>query len=342
MMVRRTRRRTGGPAICFGIMLAAGLSACDSIAHAPVAAYRSLSGLDKNDPDPAVAPFTANLDKAEGAGYGNLASVPPPPTVATTLAERQTLAENLSGARTSTEATDSAGTPGSPASGPVPPPPPVPPSIAAPKVADLPPTQKPATPVPPLRKMDEPPVPLPPESTLQAPQIAHPPGVEPARPAPAQGHPAAMPQPAPSTLPPAAIQSGNPEPAPPQAVLPEAQPSSQAAAMPPPRLPPAAMTVASLDMPPGLAAVGSADQPRLAAVVAQYRANPRSVRIVAYAEPGVGGAEQLNAFRAALDRAQAVAKELTAAGIPAKQIQTEAAPASATAPAGRVDVQLLQ
>jgi hypothetical protein len=338
MMVRRTRRRTGGQAIWLGIVLAAALTGCNG----PIEAYRSLSGMDKNDPDPATAPFTANLDKAESGGYPNLATVPPLPTMAMTVAERQKLAENLAGERTSTEAKDAAGTPGSPVSGPVPPRPPIPPSIAAPEIAALPPQPKPETPVPPMRKMDEPPALQPPESTLQTPQIADVPGAEPSRPAPAQGHPAAMPQAASSALPPAAIQSGNPQPAPPTAVLPEARPSPEAAAMPPPRLPPTATTVASLDMPPGLPVFGSAEQARLAGIVAQYQANPRNVRVVAYAEPGVGSAEQLNAFRSALDRAQAVAKELTDDGIPAGKIQTEASPSSATAPAGRVDVQLLQ
>jgi len=319
-------------------MLAAALMGCNG----PIEAYRSLSGIDKNDPDPATAPFTANLDKAEGGGYPNLATVPSPPTLAMTVAERQKLAQNLAGERTSTEAKDAAGTPGSPVNGPVPPRPPIPPSIAAPEIAALPPPPKPETPVPPMRKADEPPAPQPPESTLQPPQIANVPGVESSRPAPAQGHPAAMPQPAPSALPPEAVQSGNPRPAPPQAALPQAKPSPEAAAMPPARLPPAATTVASLDMPPGLPVFGGVEQARLAGIVAQYQANPRNVRVVAYAEPGVGSAEQLNAFRSALDRAQAVAKELTQAGIPAGKIQTEAAPSSAIAPAGRVEVQLLQ
>ena len=66
------------------------------------------------------------------------------------------------------------------------------------------------------------------------------------------------------------------------------------------------------------------------------------MRVVAYAAPGVGSAEQLNAFRAALDRAQLIAKELTDAGVPASKIQTEAAPSGATDPPGRIEVQLLQ
>ena len=101
------------------------------------------------------------------------------------------------------------------------------------------------------------------------------------------------------------------------------------------------ITVASLDVTPGTAALGGDMRPRLADVVAQYKDKTRTVRIVSYAAPGTGGAEQLNSFRSALDRAQIVAKELTDAGIPANRIQTEAAPSSASAPAGRIEVQLL-
>jgi hypothetical protein len=57
--------------------------------------------------------------------------------------------------------------------------------------------------------------------------------------------------------------------------------------------------------------------------------------------PGVGGAEQLNNFRAALDRAQLIAKALGETGIPANKIQTEASPAMPSAPTGRIDIQLL-
>jgi len=324
------------------LALAVGLSGCDAVVDPPLQAYRSLIGLSKNDPDPATAPYNANLEQAETGPYANLASVPPPPTVASTVAERQKLAESLASARTSTEAKDAGGLPGAPASGPVPPPPPIPPSIAAPEMAALPPTPAPETPIPPMRQMDEPPLPVAPETTMQAPQIGNVPGVEPPRPPAPQGRPSGMPQPAPSSLPPAAVKSGNPQPAPPPATLPEAKPEPAVAALPPPKLPPTPMIVASLDVPPGAAAIGADERSRLAQVVTQYQQKPRMVRVVAYAAPGVGSAEQLNAFRTALDRAQVVAKELTDAGIPANKIQTEASPSSATAPTGRVEVQLLQ
>src|SRR6266705_1522461 len=71
---------------------------------APVDAWRSLSGVDKNDPDPQTAPFTGNLAAGEAAPYPNLASVPPPPTRATTTAERQKLTQSLIADRSAAEA----------------------------------------------------------------------------------------------------------------------------------------------------------------------------------------------------------------------------------------------
>jgi len=293
--------------------------------------------MNKNDPDPSTALFTENLDKAETGSYPNLASVPPPPIVDTTLADRQKLAQNLTSTRTATEANGGTANPG-----PVPPPPAIPASIAAPQLAAIPPAREPQpTPVPPMRPQDEPPTPQPRNSTLQTPTIANLPGVEAARPAPPPGHPAAMPQPAPSALPQAALQSGNPQPAPPTATLPPPQLSPQVAAMPPPKLPPVPVTVASLDIPAGSAGLPGDTQSRLTDVVARYKAKPGIVRIISYAAPGTGGAEQLNSFRGALDRAQIVAKQLAGAGIPSDKIQTQAAPSSDNTPAGRIDIQLL-
>jgi hypothetical protein len=150
-----------------------------------------------------------------------------------------------------------------------------------------------------------------------------------------------MPVPASSQLPPATIQSANPQPMPPPAVLPPPQVSAEVAARPAPRLPPAPITVASLDLPPSATALTAAEEARVAGIVARYKDNPGIVRIVAYAAAATGSAEQLNSFRAALDRAQLVAKALGDAGIPLKQIQTQGAPSTPSAPTGRIDVQLL-
>lgn len=79
------------------------------------------------------------------------------------------------------------------------------------------------------------------------------------------------------------------------------------------------------------------DRARVAQVAATYREKAGTVRIVAYTSAGAPGVEQLNSYRAALDRAQLVAAALKDAGVPANKIQSEATPGTA----GRVDVQLL-
>ncbi|HVH78233.1 MAG TPA: hypothetical protein VM782_02485 [Stellaceae bacterium] len=294
--------------------------------------------MNKNDPDPATAPFSGNLEKAETGTYPNLASVPVPPMIASTTAERQKLATDLTSTRTTMQANGGTASPGA-----VPPPPAIPPSIAAPEMTSLPgvPLAPPKTPLPALRPMDEPPAPQPPNTTLQVPGVGNVPLVEKSRSGPPPGQPSTIPQPASSALPSAVVQSGNPQPSPPVATLPPPQLPPQVAALPPPKLPPVPVTVASLDVAPGAAALAIDMRPRLADVVKQYKERPRTVRVVSYAAPAVGGAEQLNSFRSALDRAQIVAKELADAGIPAKQIQTEASPSVPTAPTGRIEVQLL-
>jgi outer membrane protein OmpA-like peptidoglycan-associated protein len=65
--------------------------------------YRSIGGLDRNDPDPAVTPYTVNLAAGETADYPNLATVPPPPVVTTSLAERDQMAKSLIADRVSAE-----------------------------------------------------------------------------------------------------------------------------------------------------------------------------------------------------------------------------------------------
>ena len=335
MGLRRARRPCGGPALWLtGLLLATGVAGCNGA----IETYRSVSGMNKNDPDPAHTPYTENLEKAEAGSYPNLADVPPIPTIASTASERQKLAQDLSGVRTSAEANGGTANPG-----PVPPPPPIPPGFAAvvPASPPPPPSEKPGQNGPPRRAMDEPPTPSPPNATLQTPAIATLPGIEASRPAPAPGHPSAMPRPAPSAMAAATLQSANPHPTPPPASLPPPQVEPQVAALPPPKLPPVPTTVASFDFAPGANQLPGDAPSRLAPVVAQYKEKPRTVRIVAYAQPGTGGAEQLNSFRGALDRAQLVSKALADAGIPPKQIQTEASPATTSVPPGRIEVQLL-
>src|ERR1051326_9151162 len=82
---------------CFALAIA--LSGCGAIDT-----WRSVSGVAKNDPDPQTALFAGNLAASEAAPYPNLASVPPPPTRATTAAERQKLAASLVADRAAAEA----------------------------------------------------------------------------------------------------------------------------------------------------------------------------------------------------------------------------------------------
>ena len=67
------------------------------------------------------------------------------------------------------------------------------------------------------------------------------------------------------------------------------------------------------------------DRQTLETVLPVYQQNPGKVRIVGYAGAGSGAVEQMNSYRTALDRAQAVAAALTKAGIPSDKIQVEAA-----------------
>ena len=82
------------------------------------------------------------------------------------------------------------------------------------------------------------------------------------------------------------------------------------------------------------------DRQILEKVVPLYQQNPGKVRVVGYAGAGSGAAEQLNSFRAALDRAQAVAAALTQAGIPSDKIAVEAAPSGSGSVESRAEVLL--
>jgi outer membrane protein OmpA-like peptidoglycan-associated protein len=86
--------------------------------------------------------------------------------------------------------------------------------------------------------------------------------------------------------------------------------------------------------------LSDADRQTIEKVVPLYQQNPGKVRVVGYAGAGSGAAEQLNSFRAALDRAQVVAAALTTAGIPSDKIAVEAAPSGADPVEGRAEVLL--
>jgi outer membrane protein OmpA-like peptidoglycan-associated protein len=106
---------------------------------------------------------------------------------------------------------------------------------------------------------------------------------------------------------------------------------------------PAAATgtpVAEINFAADATSLSDEDRQTLGKVVPLYQEHPGKVRIVGYAGAGGGAAEQLNSFRAALDRAQAVAAALTKAGIPADKIAVEAAPSGVGSVENRAEVLL--
>ncbi|MBV8934471.1 MAG: OmpA family protein [Alphaproteobacteria bacterium] len=196
-----------------------------------------------------------------------------------------------------------------------------------------------------LRKQGEPPEPAPMESSLEVPQARatpEPEQIQPAPPAP-QLPPtpkvAAAPTPlpgglaaggalAPIPLPQAKSAAGyEPPPAvpevPPPAPTQTAEGSrSKSGAKAPPR---AGTPVAEIKFSTDSTALTDKDRQTLETVLPAYQQNPGKVRVVGYAGAGSGAAEQLDKYRTALDRAQAVAAALTKAGIPSDKIQVEAA-----------------
>jgi outer membrane protein OmpA-like peptidoglycan-associated protein len=204
----------------------------------------------------------------------------------------------------------------------------------------------------------QPPEPGPMESSLQSPQIAslpQPQQNQPAPPAPGELSMPAAPgtakaaaagahlpaPPAPQPMP-AAIGSAQFQPAPPPPKLAPAAPirTATAAGKPAkPAPPPIAFTkVADIAFPGDKTNLSEADRRTLDNVLPRYRTKPGLVRVVGYAGIGASAAEQLSSYRTALDRAQAVAKGLAQAGIPATKIAVEAAPTGADAGPGRAEI----
>ena len=377
MVLRGARcRGWGGPgwpaAKLAGLALMLGLVACS-----PIESYRSLTGVARNDPDPATAPFTQNLAAGEVMGYPNLATVPPPPTRATSAAERQKLTQTLIAERTETQSDAIKGVP------PAPPPTVVPPSgksigssaakptgetaspiaaTAAALVAATPAAQpaaspsvapsaapvpaKTAHPMPELghRPARQPAEPPPRESSLQMPQVSAVPEPEKPRPPlpPPQlpgSPPIAAVSPAP---PPETAVAGMPVPPPPVPVIADAPPPSSV--KPLARRPAAPTLVAALELPGTPPRIDDDARAQIQRVAALYNEQPRPVRVVAYAAaavPGAPGGEPLAGYHAALERAQAVAAALRAAGIPADKVQAEASPAAGASPPERIEIQMM-
>jgi outer membrane protein OmpA-like peptidoglycan-associated protein len=135
------------------------------------------------------------------------------------------------------------------------------------------------------------------------------------------------------------------QPPPPAPELPPLPPNRSAAAAPgkggqKPPAPTISVPVAEIRFGGGSTSLTDADRQALATVVPLYQQNPGKVRIVGYAGAGGGAVEQLNSYRAALDRAQAVAAALTQAGIPSDKIQAEAAPTGTSSGESRAEILL--
>jgi outer membrane protein OmpA-like peptidoglycan-associated protein len=217
----------------------------------------------------------------------------------------------------------------------------------------------PAEPEQGLRKQGEPPEPGPMESSLEVPQARATPEPEQIQPAPPppQLPPtprvAAAPTPlagglaaggalAPMALPQAKSSAGY-EPPPSAPELPPPAPPTRTVAASPGKgdaKPPARVGTPVAEIKFGAASTTLTDKDRqtLETVLPIYQQNPGKVRIVGYAGAGSGAVEQLDSYRAALDRAQAVAAALTKAGIPSDKIQVEAAPQGNNSGESRAEV----
>ena len=211
-----------------------------------------------------------------------------------------------------------------------------------------------------LRKQGEPPEPGPMESNLEVPQARATPAPEHIQPAPPppQLPPtpkvAVTPTPMPSGLAaggalapmplPEARSSAGYEPPPASPEVPPVPPARAAAAGPEKggAKPPARVgtPVAEIQFGTDSTTLTDKDRQTLETVLPAYQQNPGKVRIVGYAGAGSGAVEQLNSYRTALDRAQAVASALTKAGIPSDKIQVEAAPQGENAGESRAEVLL--
>ena len=209
-----------------------------------------------------------------------------------------------------------------------------------------------------LRKQGEPPEPGPMESSLEVPQARATPEPEQIQPAPP---PPQLPPPSVATAPtplagglaaggalapkplPQAKSSAGYEPPPAVPELPPPVPPTRTAAAGPGKVKPPAPVgtpVAEIKFGSDSTTLTDKDRQTLETVLPVYEQNPGKVRIVGYAGAGSGAVEQLDSYRAALDRAQAVASALTKAGIPSDKIQVEAAPQGDNSGESRAEVLL--
>ena len=267
------------------------------------------------------------------------ASVPPPPPPPVPVATAGAAADSAAAAAPAPAPTGSPET-GNPAGK----------TMAAPDIGGAAPKTA-AAPGQGLRKAGEPPEPPPMETSLEVPNVRSVPNPEQVQSSPPPPYP--VPAPTAANAPPATPHLPTP-PAP--APMPEAIGSTAyQPAPPPPVLGPLTTSGKSSPKQPAATAgtpivevkfaansttLSDEDRQSLEKVVPLYQQNPGKLRVVGYAGASGGAAEQLNSFRAALDRAQAVAGALTTAGIPSGKIAVEAAPSGADPVEGRAEVLL--
>jgi outer membrane protein OmpA-like peptidoglycan-associated protein len=189
------------------------------------------------------------------------------------------------------------------------------------------------------------------ESSLEMPKVRSTPNPEEVHAAPPPPYP--TPAPTAANVPPATPRLQSP-PAP--APLPAAPDSTAYQAPPPPPVlaplassakgvqkalaPGVGTPVAEIKFAADSTSLSAGDRETIGKIVPLYQQNPGKIRIIGYAGAGGGAAEQLNSFRAALDRAQAVAAALTQAGVPSDKIAVEAAPSGPNASENRAEVML--
>ena len=289
-------------------------------------------------PSPAPAP-SASAAAPSAASAGNGASGQKPAKLPASLSAEPTFASTSTGVGAAGEK-------------------PALPPAGAPRAAGAG-GKTPAEPGQSLRKQGEPPEPGPMESSLEVPQARATPEPEQIQPAPPS--PQLPPTPKVATAPtplagglsaggalalmplPQAKSSAGYEPPPAAPELPSAvPPAGTAAASPGKAKPPTPVgtAVAEIKFGADSTTLTDTDRQTLETVLPVYQQNPGKLRIVGYAGAGSGAVEQLDSYRTALDRAQAVAAALTKAGIPSDKIQVEAAPQGNNSGESRAEVLL--
>jgi outer membrane protein OmpA-like peptidoglycan-associated protein len=308
-------------------------------------------------PPPPPGEPEAQPEQAAAAPPPSPTSVPPAPVAATSAASARNGAAGEKPAKLlpnlSAEPALASNATGSGAAGEKPT---LRPAAAAPRAAHAG-ANAPVAPGQGLRKQGEPPEPGPMESSLEVPQARAVPEPEQIQPAPPPPQLPPTPKAATSPTPmPGGLAAGGaltPMPLPqakssagyePPPAAPELPPTRTAAAGPgkssakPPAR--AGIPVAEIKFGTDSTTLTDKDRQTLETVLPVYQQNPGKVRIVGYAGGASGAVEQLDSYRAALDRAQAVASALTKAGIPSDKIQVEAAPQGENSGESRAEVLL--